>query len=97
MKAHTEYLTINHPEKTGFVHLTPQVAEAVRNLACSGATPLGTRMMREHLAIKAVGASVSASGTPLGSHEIELGESSCQGDSGGPAISERSGRRHTGA
>lgn len=30
MKAHTEYLTINHPQKTGFVHLTPQVEEAVR-------------------------------------------------------------------
>ena len=30
MKTHTAYLTINHPEKTGFVHLTPQVEEAVR-------------------------------------------------------------------
>jgi len=30
MKSHTEYLTINHPEKTGFIHLTPQVEEAVR-------------------------------------------------------------------
>jgi secondary thiamine-phosphate synthase enzyme len=29
-KTHTAYLTINHPEKTGFVHLTPQVDEAVR-------------------------------------------------------------------
>ena len=30
MKSHTAYLTINHPEKSGFVHLTPQVEEAVR-------------------------------------------------------------------
>ena len=30
MKARTVYLTINHPEKTGFVHLTPQVEDAVR-------------------------------------------------------------------
>lgn len=30
MKTHTAYLTINHPEKTGFVHLTPQIEEAVR-------------------------------------------------------------------
>ena len=30
MKTHTAYLTINHPDKTGFVHLTPQVEEAVR-------------------------------------------------------------------
>ena len=29
MKPHTAYLTINHPEKTGFVHLTPQVEAAV--------------------------------------------------------------------
>lgn len=30
MKSHTAYLTINHPEQTGFVHLTPQVEDAVR-------------------------------------------------------------------
>lgn len=30
MKAQTQYLTINHPEKTGFVHLTPEVEQAVR-------------------------------------------------------------------
>ena len=30
MKTYTAYLTINHPEKTGFLHLTPQVEEAVR-------------------------------------------------------------------
>ena len=29
MKSHTTYLTINHPEKTGFIHLTPQVEAAV--------------------------------------------------------------------
>ena len=30
MKSHTQYITIHHPEATGFVHLTPQVEEAVR-------------------------------------------------------------------
>jgi secondary thiamine-phosphate synthase enzyme len=30
MKTHTAYLTINHVEKMGFIHLTPQVEEAVR-------------------------------------------------------------------
>src|SRR5271170_263884 len=29
MKTHTAYFTINHPEKTGFIHLTPQVEAAV--------------------------------------------------------------------
>lgn len=30
MKTHTAYLTINHPAKTGFIHLTPEVEEVVR-------------------------------------------------------------------
>ncbi len=30
MKSHTHYLTLNLPTKTGFVNLTPQVAECVR-------------------------------------------------------------------
>jgi secondary thiamine-phosphate synthase enzyme len=30
VKSFTSYLTIHHPEKTGFVHLTPQIADAVR-------------------------------------------------------------------
>ena len=30
MKSRTEYLTINHPEKYGFIHLTPRIEEAVR-------------------------------------------------------------------
>ena len=30
MTVHTAYLTIHHPDKTGFVHLTPQVEDAVR-------------------------------------------------------------------
>src|SRR5205085_9664497 len=34
---------------------------------------------------------VSASKTPLGPHEFEVGKSICQGDSGGPAISETTG------
>jgi secreted trypsin-like serine protease len=34
---------------------------------------------------------VSASNTPLGAHEFEVGKSICRGDSGGPAISEETG------
>jgi len=29
MKSHTEYLTINLPERMGFVNITPQVEAAV--------------------------------------------------------------------
>ncbi len=39
----------------------------------------------------AQGKMVSASKTPLGLHEFEVGMSICQGDSGGPAISEQTG------
>jgi MYXO-CTERM domain-containing protein len=71
-----------------------QAGEAVRAVGygeTDGAYPTGTRMKRDHLAVKAVGAGVAASGIPLGSHEIELGEATCNGDSGGPAISEATG------
>jgi secondary thiamine-phosphate synthase enzyme len=30
MKSHTEYLTMNLPEKTGFVNITPEVEEVLR-------------------------------------------------------------------
>ena len=30
MKSFTDYLTIHHPHRTGFVHLTPRIEEAVR-------------------------------------------------------------------
>jgi len=44
------------------------------------------RVGKGGLAVLAVGAGVSASGTALASNEFELGESTCQGDSGGPAL-----------
>ncbi len=52
---------------------------------------VGTRFRKDGMSVLAVGAGTSASGTPLGSHEMELGEASCNGDSGGPAISEETG------
>jgi hypothetical protein len=51
----------------------------------------GARYRKDNLPILAVGSSVSASGTPLGSNELELGEAMCEGDSGGPALSETTG------
>jgi MYXO-CTERM domain-containing protein len=53
--------------------------------------PVGTRFRKDGVSVLAVGSTVSASMTPLGSNEFELGESMCEGDSGGPAIDETSG------
>jgi hypothetical protein len=53
--------------------------------------PIGTRFRKDDIPVLAVGATISASGTPLGGSEFELGESTCEGDSGGPAIDEKSG------
>ncbi|MCL2778530.1 MAG: S1 family peptidase [Polyangiaceae bacterium] len=52
--------------------------------------PIGTRFRKSGISVLAQGRGVSASGTPLGAHEFEVGRSICQGDSGGPAISEES-------
>ncbi len=52
---------------------------------------LGTRFRKDGVSVLAQGKAVSASKTPLGSHEFEVGLSTCRGDSGGPAISETSG------
>jgi MYXO-CTERM domain-containing protein len=52
---------------------------------------IGVRFRKDGLAVLAVGPTVSASSTALGSSEIELGESICEGDSGGPAIDETTG------
>jgi secondary thiamine-phosphate synthase enzyme len=30
MKSHTEYLTINHPQRMGFLNITPRIEEIVR-------------------------------------------------------------------
>jgi secreted trypsin-like serine protease len=53
--------------------------------------PIGTRYRKDGVSVLAVGSAVSASQTPLGANEFELGESSCGGDSGGPAIDEKTG------
>lgn len=51
-------------------------------------TPIGTRFRKTGVKVLAQGRGVSASNTPLGTHEFEVGRSICQGDSGGPAVSE---------
>jgi hypothetical protein len=53
--------------------------------------PLGTRFRKDGVTVLAVGSTISASMTPLGSNEFEVGESMCGGDSGGPAIDETTG------
>ena len=52
-------------------------------------TLYGTRYRKDDLPVLAVGSIISASQTPLGNNEFELGgESTCSGDSGGPALDE---------
>lgn len=53
--------------------------------------PIGTRFRKDGVTVLAVGSTVSASMTALGSNEFEVGESICEGDSGGPAIDEKTG------
>jgi hypothetical protein len=53
--------------------------------------PIGTRFRKDDVTVLAVGSTVSASSTPLGSNEFEMGESMCEGDSGGPALDEKTG------
>lgn len=53
--------------------------------------PIGTRFRRDNVSVLAVGSTVSASMTPLGSNEFEASEAMCNGDSGGPAIDEKTG------
>ena len=54
--------------------------------------PIGTRYRKDDLPVLAVGSTISASQTALGSNEFELGgEATCSGDSGGPAIDETTG------
>ena len=55
------------------------------------AVPVGTRLRKDAVKVLAVGQRVSASRTPLGTNEFEVGLSICAGDSGGPAISEATG------
>jgi len=51
-----------------------------------GSFGTAVRVSTPGLAVRAVGATLSASQTPLGAREFELGMSACQGDSGGPAL-----------
>jgi MYXO-CTERM domain-containing protein len=72
----------------------PHPDEAVRAVGYGQndrAVPVGTRLRKDAVKVLAVGQRLSASQTPLGSHEFEVGLSICQGDSGGPAISETTG------
>ena len=73
---------------------TPHSGERVRTVGYGqndASLPVGTRMRKDAVKVLAIGQRVSASQTPLASHEFELGLSICQGDSGGPAISEDTG------
>jgi MYXO-CTERM domain-containing protein len=73
---------------------TPHPDETVRAVGYGQndrAVPVGTRLRKDAVKVLAVGQRVSASRTPLGSHEFEVGLSICAGDSGGPAISEATG------
>ncbi|HEY1960033.1 MAG TPA: S1 family peptidase [Polyangiaceae bacterium] len=51
-----------------------------------GSFGTAVRVVKTGLDVLGVGAGTSASNTPLGSNEFELGESTCQGDSGGPVL-----------
>lgn len=53
--------------------------------------PIGTRYRRDDVSVLAIGSTISASMTPLGSNEFEASEAMCTGDSGGPAIDEKTG------
>ncbi len=53
--------------------------------------PIGTRFRKDGVSVLAIGSAVSASMTPLGSSEFEMGESMCNGDSGGPALDATTG------
>jgi V8-like Glu-specific endopeptidase len=74
---------------------SPTVGESTRVVgygANDQSAPIGTRYRKDDLPVLALGSSVSASNTALGSSEFELGgESTCNGDSGGPALDETSG------
>jgi MYXO-CTERM domain-containing protein len=71
----------------------PQKGEAIRTVGYGRndqKLPTGTRIRRTEVPVLAVGKGLSASKTPLGPLEFEVGQATCQGDSGGPAISEGS-------
>ena len=72
----------------------PTIGEATRTVGYGQndqSAPIGTRFRKDGVAVLAVGSTVSATGTPLGENEFEMGESMCNGDSGGPALDEATG------
>lgn len=76
------------------IHSAARRGELIRSVGYGQndkSSPIGTRFRRAGVAVLAQGKGVSASKTPLGAHEFEVGQSICQGDSGGPAISEETG------
>jgi MYXO-CTERM domain-containing protein len=76
------------------IEAATRAGEMVRSVGYGqndSASPIGTRFRKAGVAVLAQGKAVSASKTPLGTHEFEVGKSICQGDSGGPAISEETG------
>jgi MYXO-CTERM domain-containing protein len=76
------------------IHSAARKGEMIRSVGYGQndkSSPIGTRFRRAGVAVLAQGKAVSASKTPLGAHEFEVGQSICQGDSGGPAISEETG------
>jgi hypothetical protein len=71
-----------------------QVGETIRTVGYGQNdknAPIGTRFRRGDVKVLGQGQGLSASKTPLGPREFEVGKSICQGDSGGPAISEATG------
>ena len=76
------------------LHRPARTGELIRSVGYGQndqSSPIGTRFRKSGVAVLAQGAAVSASKTPLGPREFEVGTSICQGDSGGPAISEETG------
>ncbi|MBX3187919.1 MAG: S1 family peptidase [Labilithrix sp.] len=76
------------------IHSPARAGEKIRSVGYGQndkSVPIGTRFRKDGVPVLAQGKAVSASKTPLGPHEFEVGKSICQGDSGGPAISEATG------
>ena len=76
------------------MHHPARAGETIRSVGYGQndqSSPIGTRFRKGGVKVLAQGAAVTASKTPLGAHEFEVGTSICQGDSGGPAVSEETG------
>jgi MYXO-CTERM domain-containing protein len=76
------------------LHTVAQPGETIRSVGYGqndDKMPIGNRFRKTGVEVLAQGKAISASKTPLGRHEFEVGLSICQGDSGGPAISEQTG------